>query len=166
MQLDEAKQRFIETWGQMSSHWGINRNMAHIHALLLVSSEPICAECIADDLKISRGSTCENLRNLLDWELVKKKVILGERKDHYEAEKDIWLVFRRILKNRKRRELDPLFEVLQELRSVPCDCQEAEEFRKMVGDVGDLSKKAGHFLDKISNAKHPSTSSILLNLIG
>ncbi len=165
MDIAEAKDRFIETWGQMSSRWGINRNMAHIHALLLSSNKPLCAEDIMDHLQISRGSVCENIKDLLDWELIYKKHVVGERKVHYTAEKDMWVVFRQIVKQRKRKELDPLTDTLQELSKVECEDQDSVCFKKLIHDINDLSLKSDQFLNRFCNGHTGNISSLLLKLI-
>ena len=83
MTLKEGKDKFIQSWGTLGSNWGINRTMAQIHALLLVSPEPLCAEDIRQELHISMGNANMNLRALIDWGLVYKKLKSGERKEFF-----------------------------------------------------------------------------------
>jgi DNA-binding transcriptional regulator GbsR (MarR family) len=113
--VEEARQRFIEAWGNFGSAWGINRTMAQIHALLLLEPEPLSAEQIMEKLNISRGNANMNLRALMDWGLVSRQLRLGERREFFVADKDIWQVTRKVTRERKKRELSPLIELLDEL---------------------------------------------------
>ncbi|MDB5284737.1 MAG: transcriptional regulator, partial [Bacteroidota bacterium] len=97
MKLDEAKQNFVEAWGTLGTNWGINRTMAQIHALLLVSDEPLSTDEIMEKLDISRGNTNMNMRALIDWGLAERKVKLGERMEFFVGEKDIWRVAVKII---------------------------------------------------------------------
>jgi DNA-binding transcriptional regulator GbsR (MarR family) len=121
MKLAEAKLQFIASWGAFGTHWGINRTMAQIHALLLVSPEPLCADEVMEQLNISRGNANMNLRELIDWALVERVIQPGERKEFFSAEKDIWKVSRQIIKERKKRELDPMIKLLSQLSEVEGD---------------------------------------------
>src|ERR1700753_2104371 len=98
MKLTEAKQQFISSWGAFGTHWGINRTMAQIHALLLISPDPLNADEVMDQLNISRGSANLNPRELIDWGLVDRMIQAGERKEFFTAEKDIWKVACQIVK--------------------------------------------------------------------
>ncbi|MEO8860195.1 MAG: MarR family transcriptional regulator, partial [Ginsengibacter sp.] len=104
MKLSDAKQQFISSWGAFGTHWGINRTMAQIHALLLVSFDPITQDDIMEQLTISRGNVNMNIRDLIGWGLVDRVIITGERKEYFTAEKDIWKVATQIIKERKKRE--------------------------------------------------------------
>ncbi|MCB0787033.1 MAG: ArsR family transcriptional regulator, partial [Flavobacteriales bacterium] len=90
MQLPEARRKFIEAWGAFGSAWGISRTMAQVHALLLLATEPLSTDDVMEQLNISRGNANMNLRALIDWGLVSKVLKPGDRKDHFEAEKDVW----------------------------------------------------------------------------
>ena len=107
MKLTEAKAQFISSWGAFGTHWGINRTMAQIHALLLISPDPITQDDIMEQLNISRGNVNMNTRDLIGWGLVDRVLIPGERKEFFTAEKDIWKVATQIIKERKKRELEP-----------------------------------------------------------
>jgi len=118
MELEQAKQQFIQTWGNFGSQWGINRSMAQVHALLIVSDGPLCTEDIMERLSISRGNANMNIRELANWNLIYKESVAGDRKEYFRAEKDMWEVAKRIVKERKRRELEPLQQHLAELKKV------------------------------------------------
>jgi DNA-binding transcriptional regulator GbsR (MarR family) len=104
MKLTDAKAQFISSWGAFGTHWGINRTMAQIHALLLISPDPITQDDIMEQLSISRGNVNMNTRDLIDWGLVERVLIPGERKEFFVAEKDIWKVSTQIIKERKKRQ--------------------------------------------------------------
>ena len=138
MKLTEAKQQFISSWGAFGTHWGINRTMAQIHALLLISPDPLTQDDIMEELNISRGNTNMNIRELINWGLVERVILPGERKEYFTAEKDIWKVVRQIVKERKKRELEPMMQLLDKLEDVE-------------GDKKD--KKVKTFVDTVSSIK-------------
>lgn len=149
MKLTEAKQQFILNWGVLGTQWGINRTMAQIHALLLVSIEPLSADEIMAELQISRGNTNMNVRELMDWGIVEKILKPGERKEFFVAEKDIWVVAMRIIKERKRREVEPILSVLEQLKEVEADKndKEAKQFISMISDIQKFSNQASKGID-------------------
>ena len=142
MQLDEGKDKFIEAWGTLGSSWGVTRTMAQIHALLLVANEPLSADDIMDALQISRGNVNTNTRMLLEWNLAHKKLIPGERKEFFVAEKDMSKVVKNIIIARKKRELEPMLRLLDDLTGVEGSTAEAEEFRTVIKDLKLYSHKA------------------------
>jgi DNA-binding transcriptional regulator GbsR (MarR family) len=113
--LQRAQDQFILEWGRMSSSWGINRTMAQIHALLFVSGVPLEVNEIMDRLQISRGNASMNLRELMDWGVVRRFRQPGDRKDTYITETDPYQMFVRIVKERKRREIDPTNDAIREV---------------------------------------------------
>lgn len=149
MELDEAKQKFIQAWGTLGSNWGINRTMAQVHALLLVSPDPLCADDIMDILKISRGNANMNIRALIDWGLVYKQHKAGERREYFVSEKDMWTVVRQIITHRKKKELEPVLRILAELNDVEGDSPERKEFLEVIQDIERFAGKADRTLDKL-----------------
>lgn len=114
MNLTPASQKFIVHWGEMGQAWGINRTMAQIHALLFVSPEPLDAEQISTLLDVSRSNISTSLKELITWGVVKKVHMIGDRRDRFEALKDVMETFRVIMAERKRREMDPTISLLQQ----------------------------------------------------
>lgn len=112
--ITTVQQRFILHWGEMGVRWGINRTMAQIHALLYLSPEPLHAEAICDTLGVARSNVSNSLRELQNWGIVKVVHLPGDRRDHFESMKDVWEMFRQVLDERKKREIDPTIEVLRE----------------------------------------------------
>jgi len=148
MELKEAKAEFIQAWGALGSSWGINRTMSQIHALLIVSNKPLSTEDIMEELKVSRGNVNMNIRALMDWGLVKKQLIPGERKEFFSAGKDISEVARQIAKERKRREVEPILDVIYRLEDVKGNDEETQEFKKVIHDLGDFTSKVDSALEK------------------
>jgi DNA-binding transcriptional regulator GbsR (MarR family) len=149
MEYKEAKDKFLQAWGTLGSDWGISRTMAQIHALLLISPEALCVKDIMDELQISIGNVNLNLRALMDWGLVYKELKPGERKEFFVAEKDMWEVVRKIIVNRKRKELEPVLKVLDEVSAVKGNSAEIAEFQKRVQDIRLFSAKADSLLETL-----------------
>jgi DNA-binding transcriptional regulator GbsR (MarR family) len=112
---DAIIRQFVEHWGMMARAWGINPTMGELFALLYISGADWTAEELRHRLRVSRGNVSMNLRELLAWGVVRKLHRPGERRELYRAEADVWTLFRRILKERKRRELDPTLTVLDRI---------------------------------------------------
>ncbi len=108
--LESSRRQFVDLWGQMAQHWGINRTMAKVHALLMVAPQPLTAEDIMETLQISRGNASMNLRELINWGIVRRTSVAGDRRDFFTSEGDVWVMFQNIMRERKRRELDPLLD--------------------------------------------------------
>lgn len=148
MEYKEGKEKFIQAWGQLGSSWGINRAMAQIHALLLISTEPLSTEEIMEELQISRGNVNMNIRALMDWGIVEKELKIGERKEFFRAGKDVWELARQVSRERRRREIEPILKVLGQVQDVKGTGAKEEEFRKVTGDLKDFSIKVDNVLEK------------------
>jgi DNA-binding transcriptional regulator GbsR (MarR family) len=143
MKLQEAKQQFVQSWGVLGSQWGINRTMAQVHAHLLIAEKPLSTDDVMEGLNISRGNANMNIRELMDWGLVDKVIISGDRKEYFSADKDIWRVATRIMAQRKKRELDPMLKVLNQLTEVEGDKKDPE-IKAFTDVIGGIRKFAGH----------------------
>ena len=154
MKLIEAKQQFISSWGAFGTHWGINRTMAQIHALLLVSADPMTQDDIMEELNISRGNTNMNIRELINWGLVERILLSGERKEYFSAEKNIWKVVKQIVKERKKRELEPMLQLLDELEEVDGDKRDKniKTFVDTISSIKKLGRQADKALDVMVKA--------------
>lgn len=150
MTLDEGKEKFIQSWGALGTNWGINRTMAQIHALLLISHKTLSADEIMEALKISRGNANMNIRALIDWGLVFKALKAGERKEFFVAEKDMWQVVKCIISHRKKRELEPMLRVLDDLSDVKGEDEATQNFIKVIEDIRLFSTKANSSLERFS----------------
>ncbi|WP_278380845.1 GbsR/MarR family transcriptional regulator [Chryseobacterium arthrosphaerae] len=148
MQLSEAKEKYIQTWGTFATNWGINRTMAQVHALLLASGKPLSTDEVMEELEISRGNANMNLRALIDWGIVRKEFIKGDRKEYFVAEKDVWYLFKQITKERRKREIEPVISFLEELKNIDDqDSQEAKEFIKLMNDFSSVTGKINNIMD-------------------
>lgn len=116
--IREAQDRFISAWGKMGSAWGISRTMAEVHALLYITGAALCTDDAMDRLSISRGNASMSLRALQDWGIIRRVHKRGDRKEYFEAESDVWTMFRTIARERKKREIDPLVHSLFEIRDL------------------------------------------------
>jgi DNA-binding transcriptional regulator GbsR (MarR family) len=111
--LPPAVERFILHWGEMGDRWGVNRSVSQIHGLLYLAEKPMTAEDIAETLGMARSNVSNSLKELLAWDLIRRVPVLGDRRDHFEAETDIWEVAARIAAGRKQREIDPALAALR-----------------------------------------------------
>lgn len=112
--LSPVQQKFVLHWGEMGTRWGVNRTVAQIHALLFLSRKPLTAEEIAETLAVARSNVSNSLRELQGWGIVKLVHVMGDKRDHFESMKDVWEMFRVVLDERKKREVDPTLRVLRE----------------------------------------------------
>ncbi len=117
-QLTEAQDRFVAAWGKMGTAWGISRTMAEVHALLYITGEPLCTDDVMERLQISRGNASMSLRALLEWGIVERVHRRGDRKEYFHAEQDVWVLFRAIVRERMKREVDPMRASLYEIRDM------------------------------------------------
>lgn len=159
--LDESRALFIRRWGEMANYWGINRTMAEIHALLFVSTEPVCTDDVMARLQVSRGNASMNLRSLVDWGLIHRVHIRGDRKEYFTALTDVWQLFETIVRQRRRREVEPILETLARCREMAAQdagpksarspaarayvqrLDDMEKFLKAAGAMVDLLMKVG-----------------------
>ena len=165
MQLTEGKQQFIDEWGKLSVNWGVSKTMGQIHALLLVSNQCVCSDTIMEKLDISRGNVNTNIRTLLEWGLIHKQSVDGERKEFFKAEKDIWQVFKCIIKQRKKKELEPLVSLLDNMDMVKGDCEDADEFCKVMKELKAFSRKADNSLNSIIESENNWLTRSMLHVI-
>lgn len=117
MKLTSVQEKFILHWGEMGTRWGINRTVAQVHALLFLSPHPLNAEELAETLGVARSNISNSIRELQSWSIVKLVHVMGDRRDHFESMKDPWEMFRVVLDERKKREVDPTLAMLREALS-------------------------------------------------
>ena len=117
MKLRPVQQKFVLHWGEMGTRWGINRTVAQIHALLYILPKPLNAEEIAETLEVARSNVSTSLKELQGWRIIKLVHVMGDKRDHFESMKDVWEMFRIVLDERKRREIDPTIAILEECMS-------------------------------------------------
>ncbi len=166
MDLQEAKYKFIQEWGVLGSSWGINRAMAQIHALLMLAPESKTTDEVMEELKISRGNANMNLRALIDWGLVFKEYKPGERKEYFYAEKDLWNVMKQIAKERRKREIVPIRDVLAEVSTAELgNSSEGKEFKKVTKDIDSIISKFDGLIDMAAKSDQNWFLKVLSKLV-
>lgn len=166
MEFREAKNKFVQTWGALGSQWGINKTMAQIHALLMVSHEAVSMEDIMDELQISRGNASMNLRALMDWGIVYKEYKAGERREYFTAEKDLDELAVKISRERSKREIKPALKVLKEVSSIEADATaEERHFVDQTTKLYDFVLQADNVLDKITEYKDNWLAQLLVKFM-
>jgi DNA-binding transcriptional regulator GbsR (MarR family) len=166
MKLDEAKYRFIQEWGVLGSNWGINRAMAQIQAILLLSPESLTTDEIMEGLKMSRGNVNMNVRALMDWGLVFKEFKPGERKEYFYTEKDVWNITKQVAAERRKREILPVKEMLSLIEGVELDkSDEAKEFKKVTDEISLFINKMDKMVEKVSKSDKNWFLKILMKLV-
>jgi DNA-binding transcriptional regulator GbsR (MarR family) len=99
--LPPAIEAFVLRWGDMGGQWGVNRSVAQIQAFLFLSERPRAAEDIAETLGMARSNVSNSLRELVAWKLIRRVPVRGDRRDHYEAEADLWQILTRIARGER-----------------------------------------------------------------
>ncbi len=135
MKLNPTTEKFVLHWGEMGSQWGVNRTMSQIHALLFIIGKPLNAEEIVDTLGVARSNVSTSIKELQNWGLVQKVSILGDRRDHFTTNTDVWELARIIVVERQKRELEPTVRFLQELLDSPEFTHENKEVQKRIQDT-------------------------------
>ncbi len=166
MQFKEAKNKFVQTWGALGSQWGINKTMAQIHALLMVSNEPVSMEDIMEELQISRGNASMNIRALMDWGIAYKEYKPGERREFFTAEKDLDELAVKISRERSKREIKPALKVLKEVSSIDANkTDEEKHFVEQTTKLYDFVLKADTILDKMTEYKDNWLTQLLVKFM-
>ncbi len=156
MKYKEAKEEFIQAWGALGSNWGINKAMAQIHALLLATESPLTTDEIMEELQISRSNANLNIRALVDWGLIYRKHMPGDRKEYFVAEKDMWAVSVKIIRERRRREVEPVVREIKTISRFEASTYEEKNFKHLLIEMSELSErmlKIGDLLEKAEKMK-------------
>ena len=147
MKLAEAKEKYIQTWGTLATNWGINRTMAQVHALLLAEGKPLSTDEVMELLQISRGNANMNLRLLIEWGIVRKELLKGDRKEYFVAERDMWFLFKQLVKERKKREIEPVINAIGELKNIDEKTLEAQQFSELMSEMENVTGKVFNIMD-------------------
>jgi DNA-binding transcriptional regulator GbsR (MarR family) len=166
--LRKAREEFVAQWGALGTQWGINRTMAQIHALLMTAPEPMSTDDVMEALEISRGNAHTNLKELVAWGLVRSVLRRGERREFFEAEKDVWTIFTIVARERKRREIDPALAILARCaeESDGIDTQEGRAFHEQMRALQDFVSFASKMSDRVSSLKHGYAVQMATKLLG
>ncbi|MGZ8096125.1 MAG: GbsR/MarR family transcriptional regulator [Methylosarcina sp.] len=151
MKLTPSMERFILHWGEMGTRWGVNRSVAQVHALLYLSPKPLNAEEIADTLSLARSNVSTSLKELQSWGLIKiTHVVVGDRRDHFEALKDVQEMFNLVVEARRRREIDPTLTLLRDLCiEADRDAETDPEVKKRIADMLNFLEVMTNWYDKL-----------------
>jgi DNA-binding transcriptional regulator GbsR (MarR family) len=160
--LPGVVENFVLQWGDMGGFWGVNRSIAQIHALLYLSEDPLTAEDIADRLAIARSNVSNSIRELLNWELIYRVPIRGDRRDHFVAETDLWLIAKRIAAGRKSRELDPAYRTLRaSVQAAAEDADLSPTVRQRLIDMTDFVADIDGWYQEMLTIPHGTLKSLV-----
>jgi DNA-binding transcriptional regulator GbsR (MarR family) len=165
MSLTTAKRQFVQSWGEMGACWGINKTMAQIHALLIASEKPLSTDSVMEELQISRGNANMNLRELINWGLIRRTSIPGDRKEYFYSETDVWKMFCTIARERKKREIEPVIRSLTECMEMVKDDKSGREFREKIGELLNFVKTADSILGKVASSDKEKIVGFLMKLM-
>ena len=166
--LTAIREEFVTQWGVMGTQWGINRTMAQIHALLMTSPEPLSTDEVMEALEVSRGNAHTNLKELVNWGLLRIVTRKGDRKEYFEAEKDVWEMFRRIVEQRKRRELDPALETVSKCaeESKGMRTSAGKAFHGQMVQLEEFVRFASKMGDRVGSLPHGKAMQLAMKLFG
>jgi len=166
-ELTEIQDEFIQQWGILGSQWGINRTMAQIHALLMTTEKDLSTDEVMENLEISRGNAHTNLKELVGWGLVKVNTRKGDRKEYFEASKDVWEIFRCVTEGRLKREIQPALELLHKCESESAELKgkEAEQFNQMMGNLKDFVSIGVNLAPKVTKLSQSNAIKLALKLL-
>jgi DNA-binding transcriptional regulator GbsR (MarR family) len=157
-----AIEQFILQWGDMGGHWGVNRSVSQIHALLYLSERPLTAEDIADELGLARSNVSNSIKELLTWNLIRRIPVKGDRREHFEAETDVWEIFSRIASGRKEREVDPAIAALRTcVRNADDDVGMHPVARRRLKDLLDFVETMDRWYAQMQTVPKPTLAALI-----
>jgi len=157
MQLTPTMHRCVLHWGEMATRWGVSRSVAQMHALLFLSPAPLTADEIAETLNVARSNVSVSIKELQAWDLVNVTHQLGDRRDYFQARKDIWEVLTMIMDGRKKREIDPTLQMLREATADASKDQETPEaVKQRIGDMLEFLEEVSGWYDQIRGMPRPT----------
>ena len=161
-QLAPSVERFILHWGDLGGQWGVNRSVAQIHALLYLSERPLTAEDIAEKLGLARSNVSNSIKELMGWKLIHRVPVMGDRRDHFEAETDIWEMVTRIAQGRKEREIDPAAEALRAcMAEAEGDNQISPVALKRLEEMLDFVETINRWYEQMLNVPKPALITLI-----
>lgn len=165
--LRKSQDEFIAQWGVLGSAWGINRTMAQVHALLLISPESLSTDMVMERLSISRGNAHTNLKELLKWGLVRSVIKQGERKEFFEGAKDPWQLFCTVARERRRREIEPTLAVLERCRDEAKGFKDREgrAFREQLDSLSEFVSVGDRVLERVGRSEQSTVMKWLLKMM-
>ena len=157
MKLTPVMQKFILHWGEMGTRWGVNRSVAQVHALLFLADKPVHADDIVETLGIARSNVSTSLKELQGWGLVSLSHVLGDRRDHFVAEGDLWTILTIIVEERKRREIDPTLSMLRKCAIEAADDPETPaDVKAKIDGMLEFMETLASWYDQIRGVPKPT----------
>jgi DNA-binding transcriptional regulator GbsR (MarR family) len=157
MKLTPTMHRCVLHWGEMATRWGVSRSVAQIHALLFLAPSPLIADEIAETLNVARSNVSVSLKELQAWDLVSVTHVLGDRRDYFQARKDIWEVLTVIMDGRKKREIDPTLQMLREsVAQSKNDTETPEQVKERIGVMLEFLEEVSGWYDQIRGMPRPT----------
>ncbi len=165
--LKQARDEFVGQWGALGTQWGINRTMAQIHALLMTAPLALTTDDVMAELQISRGNAHTNLKELVAWGLIRMVVKKGERREFFEAEKDVWQIFTIVARERKRREIEPALAILSRCaaESHGINTPDGKAFHDQMRKLEEFVSFASKMSDRVGSMKHGLAIQIATKLL-
>lgn len=148
MKLTPVMEKFILHWGEMGGRWGINRSVAQVHALLMLSPKPIAADEICESLTMARSNVSNSIKELQGWGIVRVVHIFGDRREHFETLRDVWEMFLIILRERKKREIEPTLQTLRECATESALEEGTEHTTQRLAELIEFMELTGGWADK------------------
>lgn len=166
MDLSATERQYILHWGEMGTRWGVNRTVAQIHALLFLSNRPLHAEEISETLSIARSNVSTSLKELQGWRLARITHVMNDRRDHFVAHQDVWDIFKVLMEERRKRELDPTLSVLRDcVIEAERDAQLDRGTKKKMNEVLAFIELLTRFHDDVKSLS-PATMKRVLKMGG
>jgi DNA-binding transcriptional regulator GbsR (MarR family) len=160
--VPRAVDQFILQWGDMGGQWGVNRSVSQIHALLYLSERPLTADEIAEQLGLARSNVSNSIKELQAWDLIRRVPIKGDRREHYEAEVDVWEIFSRIASGRKQREIDPAIAALRScVKAADDDTKIHPIARKRLGDLLEFVETMDRWYAQMQTVPKPTIATLI-----
>jgi DNA-binding transcriptional regulator GbsR (MarR family) len=128
----------------------------------------MCTDEVMGELEVSRGNAHTNLKELVNWGLVRMVVIKGDRRDFYEAEKDVWQIFTIIARERKRREIEPALALLNKCAAETKGLkgEEAKAFHNQMKQLEEFVGFASKMSDRVSSMRHGLAMQLAAKILG
>ncbi len=159
--LTPLAQRFISHFGEMGSRWGINRTVGQIYALLYILGEPLNADQIAEHLAFSRSNVSMGLKELQSWRLVKLLHQPGDRREYFEPPKDIWDIFKALLEERRRREIEPTLSMLRDALLENSSSESDKLALQRMREMYDLIELSSAWFDDVQRLSPETLASLM-----
>ena len=163
MKLTPVMEKFILHWGEMGWRWGINRSVAQVHALLMLAPKPLPADEICESLEVARSNVSNSIKELQGWGLVRVVHVFGDRREHFETLRDVWEMFLIILRERKKREIDPTLHALRECATEAAKSKDADHTIERLAQLIEFMELSSNWADK-AQALSPTSAKRLCQL--